>query len=111
MNNKLKIIDMTGREQKVVHGYESLSQLKFQQQSGLANRDRKNNFDVLGLLENVDLVVNQTEDKILNFDKKKKHYEDMIISCTYEEKRTQDLYREEEEYIKRMNDLLESIQR
>ena len=66
--SKIKIIDMTGKEQRVMHGYESISQM-----TRLSKQldDKKNMiFDLPELTHNLDILVSMTEDKILQSDKK-----------------------------------------
>ena len=64
----MKIIDMTGREQKVHHGYGALSQIGI---SGKALSELKNaKYDLPELVKNLDILVNMTEDKIILSEKK-----------------------------------------
>jgi tuftelin-interacting protein 11 len=72
----MKIIDMTGREQKILHGYESLSKRHsrpeedddFEYKS--RTKDKQKLFDMPELLHNLDLLVNMTEEKIIESDRK-----------------------------------------
>jgi tuftelin-interacting protein 11 len=107
--SKIKIIDMTGKEQRVMHGYESLSQMN--RQSNLASEKKANtNFDLPELVHNLDLLVNLTEDKILNFDKKLKHTEDVIVNMEYEEKRSKERVKIENEQLDNLKVLLAYIE-
>ena len=65
--SKIKIIDMTGKEQRVMHGYESISQM-----TRLSKQldDKKNMLFDLPELTLLDILVSVTEDKILQSDKK-----------------------------------------
>lgn len=108
-NNKIKIIDMTGKEQRVVIGYESLGQIS--KMSAKQAVQEKKKFDAPELVNNIDMLLNMTEDKILNSDKKTKHLEDMIVSLNYEEKRTKERMNAEKMHIDKMNDLLVAIER
>lgn len=66
--SKMKIIDMTGREQKVHHGYGALSQIGI---GGKAlSEGKKAQFDLPELVRNLDILVNMTEDKIIHSEKK-----------------------------------------
>jgi tuftelin-interacting protein 11 len=102
---KIKIIDMTGKEQRVMHGYESLSMLGRQKESSVSGIERKN-FDLPELAFNLELLVNLTEDQILQSDRKLKHNEDMIVSLSYEEKRSRERVRAEQEQIDKIKNLL-----
>ena len=93
--SKMKIIDMTGKEKKVMHGYESLGQMsrlsRQQQSSGSAKK-----FDVPELVHNLDLVISLTENRLVQSEKKAKHYQDMIVSLGYDERRSGEAMRGEE---------------
>ena len=105
---KIKVIDMTGKEQRVMHGYESLSMLGRQKESSVSGIERKN-FDLPELAFNLELLVNLTEDQILQSDRKLKHNEDMIVSLSYEEKRSRERVRAEQEQIDKIKNLLDVI--
>ena len=101
---KIKIIDMTGKEQRVMHGYESISLMSRQKDSSSAI-ERKN-FDLPELAHNLELLVNLTEDQILQSDRKLKHNEDMIVSLGYEEKRSRERVNVEQEQIDKIKNLI-----
>ena len=107
---KIKIIDMTGKEQRVMHGYESLSMLGRQKESSVSGLERKN-FDLPELAFNLELLVNLTENQILQSDRKLKHNEDMIVSLSYEEKRSKERVRAEQEQIDKIKNLLGVIEK
>ena len=64
--SKMKIIDMTGKQQGVYHGYDNISMLSG---TGLKEQD-KVNFDLPELVKNLDILVNMTEEKIILSEKK-----------------------------------------
>jgi tuftelin-interacting protein 11 len=107
--SKIKIIDMTGKEQRVMHGYESISQMN--KRSYLASEKKQvKQFDLPELTHNLELLVNLTENKILNFDKKLKHTEDTIVNLQYEEKESKERVKVECEQIEKLKILLELIE-
>lgn len=108
--NRIKIIDMTGKEQRVMHGYQSLSQMT-RLATKVGEERNKMLFDLPELRHNLDLIVNMTEDKILTSDKKFKHFEDMIVSLNYEEKRTSERMKAEQEEIEKIESLIEMIEK
>jgi tuftelin-interacting protein 11 len=70
--SKIKIIDMTGKEQKILQGYESLSKRhnKPDDQNGQPiGKNGKRLFDLPELMHNLDVLVNLTEDKIFQSDR------------------------------------------
>lgn len=64
--SKMKIIDMTGREQKIHHGYESLSKLG----GGQTTESVIVNFELSELTKNLNTLVEMTEAKIIQAEKK-----------------------------------------
>ena len=107
--SKIKIIDMTGKEQRVMHGYESISQMN--KQSYLTSEKKQvKQFDLPELTHNLELLVNLTENKIINFDKKLKHTEDTIVNLQYEEKKSKERVKAESEQIEKLKILLELIE-
>lgn len=111
--SKIKVIDMTGKEQRVLHGYEALSQMgKLTKRSDEASRESKQqNFDVPELVHNIDMLLDMTIERILITDKKLKHYEDSLVSIAYDERRTRDKLDAERRQLARTSELLETIER
>lgn len=111
--NKIKVIDMTGKEQRVMHGYEALGQMsKMAKQSTDEERDKRpRHFDMPELVHNINMLIDMTEEKILVADKKIKHYEDSLVSLAYDERRTQERLLAEKKQLKKMNDLLAAVER
>lgn len=107
--NKVKIIDMTGKEQKVVHGYESLAQLSKLKSETDRVESAKKNFDLPELMHNLDLLVGMTEERIVLNDKKVKYHEDMIVSLTYDEKKSRDAASREKANVDRLTNLLDAL--
>lgn len=110
---KIKVIDMTGKEQRVMHGYESLSQmtkLSRQMTSG-EDKEKPKNFTLPELVHNIDILLSMTEDRILQADKKIKHYEDSLVGLSYEEKKTRERMNAEKEQIERINNLMGVIEK
>ncbi|CAF0720469.1 unnamed protein product [Brachionus calyciflorus] len=111
-SNKIKIIDMTGREQRVMHGYESLTHItKLSQIDSKTTLKKHQNFDLPELTHNLDLILNMTEDRLIHYDKKTKHFEDMIVSLSYEEKKTRDKLKSESEQMEKISNLIKAIEK
>lgn len=111
--NKIKVIDMTGKEQRVMHGYESLSQINKMSRHGDESNEngRPKNFDVPELVHNIDMLLDMTEEKILVGEKKLKHYEDSLVALAYDEKRTRERLSGERRQLQRMSQLLENVEK
>ncbi len=60
---------MTGKEQKVLQGYESLSKRHNRPNDDENQQSDKHLFDLPELMHNLDVLVNLTEDKIFQSDR------------------------------------------
>ena len=71
--SKVKVIDMTGKEQRVMSGYHALSQKHDkpeEEEIPYSQTQEKKAFDMPELLHNLDLLVEMAEDEILQNSKK-----------------------------------------
>ena len=71
--SKVKVIDMTGKEQRVMSGYHALSHKHDKPEEDEVIRSQtqeKRAFDMPELLHNLDLLVEMAEDEILQNSKK-----------------------------------------
>lgn len=103
---------MTGKEQRVMHGYESISHMtKLSKLTVETDENKKKLFDVPELRHNINLNVNMTEEKILQYDKKFKHYEDMIVSLNYEKKRAEERINKRSKQTENYKSLLNAIEK
>ena len=76
--SKVKVIDMTGKEQRVMSGYHALSQKhdrpEEEEEVSYSQTQEKKAFDMPELLHNLDLLVEMAEDEILQNSKKYAYY-------------------------------------
>ncbi len=71
--SKVKVIDMTGKEQRVMSGYHALSQKHDKpddEDTVYSQTQEKRAFDMPELLHNLDLLVEMAEDEIMQNSKK-----------------------------------------
>ena len=70
--SKVKVIDMTGREKRVLSGYHAISNKhdKPEEEEVFESSQGKRAFDMPELLHNLDLLVEMAEDEILQNNKK-----------------------------------------
>lgn len=106
--SKIKIIDMTGREQKVLYDYASLSR-RHNRPDDHDEKPSKNTFELPELVHNLDLLVNMTEEDIIKNDRQLKYHEDMIVSMRNEEKRTSEKIEQEKRQIDSIQKIIELI--
>ncbi|XP_064606027.1 tuftelin-interacting protein 11-like [Liolophura sinensis] len=110
---KVKVIDMTGREKKVLSGYHAISHRHdrpdededdFQDEGPKARV-----FDMPELIHNLNLLVDMAEEEIVLNDRKLRHEKDMIINMNHERERLDAICREEEKQIERLNKVLDMV--
>ena len=75
--SKIKVIDMTGKDVKILQGYETFSKKKNNmiyeeddEREEEREKSKQKKFDLPELLHNLELLVDMTEEKIVQSDKK-----------------------------------------
>ncbi|CAF1091177.1 unnamed protein product [Rotaria magnacalcarata] len=94
-----KIIDMTGREQRVLQNYDSIA-TKF---------DSEQVFSLEELTHNLDLVIESCEESMIRAHRRRKFDEDTTVALKYDMNHTEQVMSEEETNISRLNTLLNMI--
>ncbi|CAF0724669.1 unnamed protein product [Didymodactylos carnosus] len=109
---KEKIIDMTGREKRILNNYNSL-RLPNEQQStdGDENSRSTSYFSIPELTHNIDLLIDMTEQKLIRCDRRKKFDEDTIITLNYEKEKLEKKLNDEEKQISHLDELMGIIDR
>ncbi|ETN73492.1 hypothetical protein NECAME_18298, partial [Necator americanus] len=103
----VKVIDMTGPEQRVYSGYDSFSMKTRPVFNDLSDRE---NFDVPELMHNLNLLVDLTEESIRRNDSQLKSIKDRTTALEYDLTQARDILESEEratEKIKEVYDLIE----
>ncbi|XP_056889929.1 tuftelin-interacting protein 11 [Takifugu flavidus] len=103
---QVKVIDMTGREQKVYYSYSQMSNKHSVPHEGppsLTTRDQKGSgFAVPELEHNLQLLIDLTEQNILQSARRLQHEKDIVVSLTHEAKALQITLDTEQKAIQRM---------
>nr|ABC69927.1 STIP [Tetraodon nigroviridis] len=103
---QVKVIDMTGREQKVYYSYSQMSNKHSVPHEGvpsLTARDQKGSGFALPELEhNLQLLIDLTEQDILQSARRLQHEKDIVVSLTHESKALQSRLETEQNAIQRM---------
>ncbi|CAF1354682.1 unnamed protein product [Rotaria sordida] len=95
-----KIIDMTGREQRILQNYESITTKQF---------DNEQVFSLSELTHNLDLVIESCEESMIRSHRRRKFDEDTTVALKYDLNYTQQMMSDEEISINRINILLNMI--
>ncbi|KAH6924664.1 hypothetical protein HPB50_021805 [Hyalomma asiaticum] len=111
--SKVKVIDMTGPEQRVLSGYHELHQQHSrpdEREEIELKRAVGSQFSVPELTNNLELLVNMTEQQIVQNDRDAKHEEDRTINLRHELERLDELITAEETQERRLAKLSELVQ-
>ena len=112
----VKVIDMTGREQRVLSGYSSIAGQQKPSQDGdsttplsLIQDKRKKNFELPELLHNLNLLVDMTEQDIIAADRKLAYHKDRIEVLQNEGEKLNNLVEKEKLQIEAMEEIIDVL--
>ncbi|KAM9821778.1 tuftelin-interacting protein 11 isoform 1-T2 [Syngnathus typhle] len=112
---QVKVIDMTGREQKVYSSYSQMSNKHSVPEDGPAStsmRDQKgSSFGLPELEHNLQLLIDLTEQDILQSARRLQHEKDVVVSLSHESQALQTRLEEEQDAIRRMEAVLALVDR
>lgn len=105
--SKVKVIDMTGPEQRVLSGYHELHQQhskpeEADEAADVAQHSVGSNFAVPELSHNLDLLVDMTEQRIMQNDRELQHENDRLVNLQHELERLDDTLQQEEKQAARL---------
>ncbi|CAH1104934.1 unnamed protein product [Psylliodes chrysocephalus] len=107
--SKVKVIDMTGPQQRVLSGYHALSGLKappgVEHYEDVVHK-KCSNFALPEIQHNLDLLVDMCEQDIIKIDRNSRINEDKIMALEQEEKSLKDVLRKEDEMIDNLNSVM-----
>ncbi|XP_031564669.1 tuftelin-interacting protein 11-like [Actinia tenebrosa] len=113
-HSKVKVVDMTGPEAKILTGYGSLSQQHAKPGEIPATttvEEAEAAFAMPELMYNLNLLVDMTETEIVQIDKELKFEQDMVTNLKYESERIAEVINQEDKQIKRLTDVMQVIDR
>ena len=115
---KVKIIDMTGKEQRVLSSYHAISAQKMQNPEldhhGRTTDDVKVKeviYDLPELRHNIDLILDQCEEELISTDRSLKFHKNRIEVLRQEEEKLAVLCEREQNEIQTLNELLEAVEK
>ncbi|KAJ8960382.1 hypothetical protein NQ314_006072 [Rhamnusium bicolor] len=110
--SKVKVIDMTGPQQRVLSGYHALSGLKAP--PGVEHFEdvvhkKCSNFALPEIQHNLDLLVDMCEQDIIRTDRNTRHNEDKIMALKHEENSLRELIKKEDILIENLNQVMDIV--
>ena len=110
---KVKVIDMTGREQRVLSGYHAIGKGhdKPDEEEELVSEDapKKRAFEMPELMHNLNLLVDMAEDDIVHNHRKLRHDKDRIVNLEHEQDRLKTVVVQEENQLNRLKTVLDIV--
>ncbi|XP_053338042.1 tuftelin-interacting protein 11 [Clarias gariepinus] len=112
---QVKVIDMTGREQKVYYSYSQMSQKhsipEEAPMTASAREQKTSSFTLPELEHNLKLLIELTEQDILQSSRRLQHERDTVVSLRHESTTLQTRLSEESEAVERLEQVLEMVER
>ncbi|XP_071492519.1 tuftelin-interacting protein 11-like [Diadema antillarum] len=109
--SNVKVIDMTGPEQRVLSGYEEIARGHDKPEDTFESIEAgKKAFEMPELMHNLDLLVEMAEQRIIKHDRQLHHEDDMIVNLQHEREKTGKVLEQEEAVIKRLSTVLEVVE-
>ena len=114
--DKVKIIDMTGKEQRVLNSYHAIGAQKMRPEDTLDQRDNDRQkveeviYDLPELRHNIDLLLDQCEEELISTDRSLKYHKNRIDTLQKQEETLAVLCQREKEEIETLQDLLEQVE-
>jgi len=112
----VKVIDMTGREQRVLSGYSAIAGQQRPAEDGdssaplMALQEKRNkNFELPELIHNLNLLVDMTEQDIIAADRKLVHHKDRVEVLQREGEKLNNLVEKEKQQIDAMEQIIDVL--
>jgi len=112
----VKVIDMTGREQRVLSGYSAIAGQQRPAEEGDSSaplmalqEKRKKNFELPELIHNLNLLVDMTEQDIIAADRKLVHHKDRVEVLQREGEKLNNLVEKEKQQIEAMEQIIDVL--
>ena len=115
--SKVKIIDMTGKESRVLSSYHAIGAQKIRpdEEEGLEESSKESaakvNYDLPELRHNIDLLLDQCEEELIANDRSLKHHKSRMEMLRTEEEKLAVLCQREKEEIATLRDMLQAIEK
>ncbi|EGT36093.1 CBN-STIP-1 protein [Caenorhabditis brenneri] len=106
--SNIKVIDMTGKQQKVYSGYDSFS-MKTRSQYDTVDEEERTVFDVPELLHNLNLLVDMTEEGIRRSNQQLISLKDQTTALEFDLGQVQKALTTEEQEVQHIKDVFELI--
>ena len=113
-SSNVKIIDMTGKEQRVLSGYHAIAAQQMPDEDDGPEQQQQAkppSFDLPELRHNIDLILDRCEDELVTADRKLKHHQNKVQVLAIEEEKLSVLVEKEKKQIETLEDVLSAVEK
>ncbi|NP_001087642.2 tuftelin-interacting protein 11 [Xenopus laevis] len=111
--SQVKVIDMTGREQKVYYSYSQLAQkhnIPGEAPGQGVKEEKPQGFALPELEHNLQLLIDMTEQEIIQNDRQLQYEQDMVVNLTHELEKLSEVLEREDKAIENLSKVLETVE-
>lgn len=112
--SKVKVIDMTGKEKRVLTGYHAIShrheQPDEEEEIITPQVKEKRAFEMPELTHNLNILVDMAEEDIIQNDRKLRHGKDHIVNMKHEKERLDQVCEQEDKLIMKLRKVLDIVE-
>ncbi|XP_072046087.1 tuftelin-interacting protein 11-like [Amphiura filiformis] len=109
--SKVKVIDMTGPEKKVLAGYGAIGQQhdRPDEEEDVSLEGAKKAFEMRELEHNLQILVEMSEQRIIQHDRQLQYEEDMVVNLQHERDKLSGILQQEERVISRLQKVMDLV--
>ncbi|XP_064629175.1 tuftelin-interacting protein 11-like [Lineus longissimus] len=112
--SKVKVIDMTGKEKRVLSSYSALAQRHDRPDDDEDIYDslpeKRRAFDMPELMHNLNMLVDMAEEEIITNDRRLKHSKDLAVNLTFEQEKLTEVLAQESKQIDKLQKICDMIE-
>ncbi|XP_074648738.1 tuftelin-interacting protein 11-like isoform X2 [Tubulanus polymorphus] len=112
--SKVKVIDMTKKEQRVLSGYHAIhsrhDRPEDEEELYSALQHERRVFDMPELCHNLNMLVDMSEEEIIDNDRKLKHAKDMTVNLKFEQEKLEKVLDNESQQIEKLQKILNIVE-
>ena len=118
--SKVKVIDMTGKEQRVLSGYHAIGaqqmpdddiQVATKNEGDIYTQRKLANFDLPELRHNIDLILDKCEEDLINADRQLRHHKNRVEVLQQEEEKLNKVVEKENKEIDTLEGVLGMVEK
>ncbi|CAB4066231.1 TFIP11 [Lepeophtheirus salmonis] len=115
IKSRTKVIDMTGKESRILSGYHAIASSKHvpdedvEMNTELSKIPSAMHFELPELMHNLNMLVDMCEENIISSDRKVKYHKDRIEVLTVEEEKLSSIVNKESSEIHILNKILDAL--